>query len=133
MKRLFVVLLMLFSITSGCSSYAKMHIVAPTIDYPVSTTSEILDTDGHILTTDKDLEVIEAFSFSIFHWYIGRTQLSSYEHNISDELNNAIRSRHGDAAVNIKLSINAEWGYEILLPFIPTVAIASISGEVVRK
>jgi hypothetical protein len=137
MKRISLIMLVLYSTCAlGCGG-AKFSIVANEIERPVSASKSIFDKDGMLLKFPSDLELVHHFKFAERHMTIFWTSvdLKSPEHNISEKLTALLDQHDGDAIVNLKVS-NNDWNWCInywgIIPILPSVVTTYVEGDIVR-
>lgn len=118
----------------GCAG-GSVLVKAPNIDYPVSATQAVFDTNGNIVIPAEH-QKLGHFSFGWKNWTIMWTAipLTGREQDISDLLAHEIESRSGNAIVNLKLTTSGgPVGYvTALLGIIPSYVSVSVEGDVVR-
>lgn len=88
---------------ASCSVGLQVNMEANYLDYPVSHTSSVYAPDG-TLYMETDLEPIENFSFEFKKWGVSSIFEIQANEDVSDQLNELIESRGGDAIVDFKIS-----------------------------
>ena len=120
MKTKNYILLILFVTLSGCSVGAKINIEAQNLDYPVSQSTSIYTPTGEFIYPDN-YELISDFSYNFKKWGISSINIQSTE-DISDQLNEIIEEKGGDAIVNLEISMR-NTGTNSFMVFIKSVAL----------
>ena len=127
--------LFLFTILGvGCAG-GRGSIRFENLDYPVSLSQALFDSNGNVVIPDESQRV-GRFESEWNHWTILWTlvPLSSKERYITPELWTAIDKAGGNAVVNLKVYVSEHplWVLTSLLPIIPTQAGVRVEADIVK-
>ncbi len=105
---------------SGCSVGAKVNIEAENLDFPVSQSTALYIPSGEFIYPE-DYELITDFSYNFKKWGNSTIKIQSTE-DISDQLNEIIEEKGGDAIVNLEISMR-NTGTNSFMVFVKSVAL----------
>ena len=104
----------------GCSVGAKVNIEAQDLQYPVSQSPSLYAPSGDFLD-EVNYESISNFRFNFKKWGISSINVNSNV-DISQQLNQIIAEKDGDAIVNLEISMR-NTGTNSFMVFIKSVAL----------
>lgn len=104
----------------GCSVGAKVNIEANMLNYPVSQSSSVYSPMGEFINS-KNYEAITDFKYNFKKWGNSTINIQS-EVDISNQLNEIIKEKGGDAIVNLEISMR-NTGTNSIMVFVKSVAL----------
>lgn len=122
----------------GCGG-GDMYVRADALQYPVSTTQGLFDSNYRLLG-EENFKVIDTVEINVSKWHILWTAIPlSSDPDISEQLNKAVEKKGGDGIINLQISItggNVATGLltwiSSAVPVLPSVIEARITGDVVK-
>lgn len=119
----------------GCAG-ARTNLVAPTAQYPISLSRGVRDTDGTLVPAERR-KIVGHFKTKRKAWAMLYSFLSlTPSKDLSDDLNQQIKARHGDAIINLTVA-SATCGMNFVflfdwLPIWPGCSNIEITGDIIQ-
>ncbi|MDX2168137.1 MAG: hypothetical protein SF182_13770 [Deltaproteobacteria bacterium] len=120
---------------AGCGG--NFQIIAPTVREPVAASNVLFGPDLQPLRVPEELEVVGHFTRSERQWnmFWNILPLTPRAHDLSDYFSEQIRLNNGEAITGLTVTAHTTILSNMLgiVPLIPTVVRAEVSGDVVRR
>ncbi len=131
-------------LTIGCMLFAactgaRGHMKFSDLRYPASMSASLYNRNEAVLVKDKNLKVVEKFSYEKRFWGILYSWVRlSGSGDVDSAMNEAIAKAHGDGIVNVRVteascSFNTYMAIPFtLIPLTPGCVNAKVEGEIVK-